>query len=82
MAESLSRSSVQIKQDDSATQALGYVERKRDEKQQETQITGNKKRRILLDSYRDVKLSDLNRAKEILREGTKQPEKEHEGKEI
>ncbi len=82
LAESLSRSSVQIKQDDSATQALGYVERKRDEKQQATQITGNKKRRILLESYRDVKLSDLNRAKETLREGTKQPEKEYEGKEI
>lgn len=79
LAETLSRSSVQIKQDDSATQALGYVERKRDKEQQAMQPTGKKKRKILLDSYQDLKSSDLTGAKEALREGTR---KNYEGKEI
>lgn len=82
LAETLSRSSVKIKQDDSATQALGYVERKRDREQPVIQATGNKKRKILLDSYRDLKSSDLTGAKETLREGIEQPEKNYEGKEI
>lgn len=81
LAETLSRSSVKIKQDDSATQALGYVERKRDKEQPIIQATGNKKRKILLDSYRDLRLSDLTGAKETLREGIEQPEKNYEGKE-
>lgn len=82
LAESLSRAYVRIKQDDSATQALGYVERKRNEEQPVIQATGNKKRIILLDSYQDLKSSDLTGAKETLREGIKQSEKNHEGKEI
>lgn len=82
LAETLSRSSVQIKQDDSATQALGYVERKRDKEQQEIQPIGNKKRKILLNAYQDVKLSDLTNAKDILRKGIEEPEKKYEGKEI
>lgn len=82
LAETLSRSSVKIKQDDSATQALGYVERKRDKEQPIIQATGNKKRKILLDSYRDLRSSDLTGAKETLREGIEQPEKNYEGKEI
>ena len=40
------------------------------------------KRRILLDAYQDVKLSDLSDAKETLREGTEQPQKNYEGKEV
>lgn len=40
------------------------------------------KRRILLDAYQDVKLSDLSGAKETLREGIEEPEKNYEGKEI
>ena len=40
------------------------------------------KRRILLDAYQDVKLSDLAGAKETLREGIEQPQKNYEGKEI
>lgn len=82
LAETLSRASVQIKQDDSATQALGYVERKIDKEQPTIQAIGNKKRKILLDAYQDVKLSDLSNAKETLREGIEQPEKNHKGKEI
>lgn len=75
LAENLSRSSVQIKQDDSATQALGYIERKRYREQQVMQLAGKKKQKILLDSYRDIKSSDLINAKAILREGIEQPEK-------
>lgn len=82
LAEALSRNSVQIKQDDSATQALGYIERKIDKKQQVIQPVGKKRRKILLDSYQDVKLSDLAGAKATLREGIEQPEKNYEGKEI
>lgn len=44
--------------------------------------TEKSKRRILLDAYQDVKLSDLTGAKETLREGIEQPEKNYEGKEI
>ena len=44
--------------------------------------TRKSKRRILLDSYQDVKLSDLSGAKETLREGIEEPEKNYEGKEI
>lgn len=44
--------------------------------------TRKSKRRILLDAYQDVKLSDLSHAKETLREGIEQPEKNYEGKEI
>lgn len=44
--------------------------------------TGKNKRRILLDAYKDVNLSDLSDAKEILRNGIEQPEKKYEGKEI
>lgn len=40
------------------------------------------KRRILLDAYQDVKLSDLTGAKATLREGIEQPQKNYEGKEI
>lgn len=40
------------------------------------------KPRILLDAYKDIKLSDLSYAKETLREGIEQPEKNYEGKEI
>ena len=40
------------------------------------------KRRILLDAYQDVKLSDLPDAKETLREGIEQPQKNYEGKEV
>lgn len=40
------------------------------------------KRQILLDSYQDVKLSDLTSAKETLREGIDEQEKTQEGKEI
>lgn len=40
------------------------------------------KRRILLDAYQDVKSSDLTDAKETLRKGIEQPEKNYEGKEI
>lgn len=82
LAENLSRSSVQIKQDDSATQALGYVERKRDKEQQVLAPTEKKRRKILLDSYQDVKISDLIDAKETLREGIEQLEKNYEGNEI
>lgn len=82
LAEALSRNSVQIKQDDSATQALGYIERKIDKEQQVIQSVGKKRRKILLDSYQDVKLSDLASAKATLREGIEQPEKNYEGKEI
>lgn len=82
LAETLSRSSVKIKQDDSATQALAYVEIKRDKEQPVIQSTGNKKRKILLDSYQDIKTSDLTSAKATLREGIEQPEKNYEGKEI
>lgn len=84
VAESLSENSVKIKQDDSATQALGYVERKKDKEETEIQPTVNKKRKFLFDSFRDVKLSDLQGShgpKEILREGTKEAEKNIEGKE-
>lgn len=82
LAETLSRSSVKIKQDDSATQALEYVERKRDKELPIIQATEKKKRKILLDSYRDIRISDLTGAKETLREGIEQPEKNYEGKEI
>ena len=44
--------------------------------------TRKSKRRILLDAYQDVKLSDLSGAKETLREGIEEPEKNYEGKEI
>ena len=44
--------------------------------------TRKSKRRILLDAYQDVKLSDLSHAKETLREGIEQPEKNYEGKEM
>lgn len=40
------------------------------------------KRRILLDAYQNVKLSDLSDAKETLREGIEQPEKNYKGKEV
>lgn len=40
------------------------------------------KRRILLDAYQDVNLSDLSDAKETLREGIEQPQKNYEGKEV
>lgn len=40
------------------------------------------KRRILLDAYQDVKISDLSDAKETLREGIEQPQKNYEGKEV
>lgn len=40
------------------------------------------KRPILLDAYQGVKSSDLSDAKETLREGIEQPEKNYEGKEI
>ncbi len=40
------------------------------------------KRRILSDAYQDVKLSDLSDAKETLREGIEQPQKNYEGKEV
>lgn len=82
LAETLSRSSVQIKQDDSATQALGYVEREIDKEQQVMQPIGKKKRKILLYAYQGVKLSDLTGAKATLREGIEQPQKNYEGKEI
>lgn len=82
LAETLSRNSVQIKQDDSATQALRYVERKRDKEQPIIQLTGKKKKKILLDLYQNVKESDLIKAKETLREGIEQPEKDYQGKEI
>lgn len=82
LAETLSKNSVQIKQDDSATQALVYVQRKRDKEQPLIQQTGKKKRKILLELYQNVKASDLTNAKETLREGIEQPEKNHEGIEI
>lgn len=44
--------------------------------------TRKSKRRILLDAYKDVKLSDLSGAKEVLREGIEEKEKNYEGKEI
>lgn len=40
------------------------------------------KRKILLDSYHDLKLSDLTSAKEVLREGLNDQIKRYEGKEI
>lgn len=44
--------------------------------------TKKSKRRILLNSYQDVKLSDLTDAKEILKEGIEKQERDYEGKEI
>ena len=44
--------------------------------------TKKSKRKILLDAYQNVKLSDLTDAKETLREGIVKQEKEYEGKEI
>lgn len=84
LAETLSRSSVQIKQDDSATQALVYIERKKAREMEGTQPEQQTKqiRRILLDLYRNVKISDLTNAKNTLREGIEEPEKRHEGREI
>lgn len=81
LAETLSKSSAQIKQDDSATQALVYIKKEIYIEKQETQPIKNKKRKILLDSYKDIKLSDLINAKERLREGIKQPERNYEGRE-
>ena len=82
LAETLSRNSVQIKQDDSATQALVYVQRKREKEQPIIQLTGKKKRKILLDIYQNLKASDLTNARDTLREGIEQPEKKYEGREI
>ena len=82
LAETLSRSSVKIRQDDSATQALGYVERKRDKEQPIMQNVRNARRKILFDSYAGLKTSDLMGAKEILREGIEPLERTYEGKEI
>lgn len=44
--------------------------------------TRKSKHRILLDAYQDVKLSDLSSAKETLREGIEEQEKNYEGKEV
>lgn len=82
LAENLSRSSVKINQDDSATQALYYLERKREKEQAELQITRGKKRKILIELCKDIKLSDLTDAKKTLREGIQETEKVYEGKEI
>lgn len=81
LAETLSISSVTRKQDDSATHALLYVERERNRKEPIIQETGNEKRRILLDSYEDLKSSDLTHAKGTLRKGIEEPKIEYEGKE-
>lgn len=82
LAENLSRSYVKINQDDSATQALYYLERKREKEHTEKQIIRGKKRKILIELCKDVRLSDLTKAKQILREGIQEPEKANEGKEI
>lgn len=82
LAENLSRSAVQIKQDDSATQALGYVEREKDRTNQEMQSSKDKKRKILLEACQTVKLSDLAKAKETLREGIENNRENHRGQEI
>ena len=83
LAETLSRNSVQIKQDDSATHALEYInlEKAKEQQQGKTQIF-SKKRKILLDAYQNVTLTDLRNAKGVLREGIEQPEKNYEGKEL
>lgn len=66
--------------------AMFYLNREigRDEQSVENvkSDTRKSKRRILLDSYQDAKLSDLSGAKETLREGIEEPEKNYEGKEI
>lgn len=53
---------------------------KEQEKTQSSRVNG--KRKILLDSYREVKSSDLTSAKETLREGIEEKERNNEGKEI
>lgn len=82
LAENLSRSAVQIKQDDSATQALVYVERAKDRESQGRQTLGNNKRKILLEACKSAKLSDLTKAKETLREGIEDHTKNDKGQEI
>lgn len=58
---------------------IGQTEYSRDDVKSDTKKS---KHRILLGMYQDVKLSDLADAKEILREGIEQPEKNYEGREI
>lgn len=87
LAETLSRNSVQIKQDDSATQALSYVERKKDKEIPPQMSSGNKKRMILLEAYNGYRIttSDLSHGKGLLREPiieNDNKEKNNRGEEI
>lgn len=81
LAENLSRSAVQIKQDDSATQALGYLERAKNRAGQEMASPKDKKRKILLEACQTAKLSDLTTAKETLREGVEINRENNRGQE-
>ena len=89
LAQNLAKTSVHLSQDDSATQALDYLEM---EKQKETERESDKSTnrrghvlKILLDSYRaseEVNLSGVRKAKERLGEGLEnEKQKSHEGEE-
>lgn len=89
MAQNLAKTSVQLSQDDSATQALDYLEMEREKKNKGESDKSTDRRnhvlKILLDSYREsenVNLSGVRHAKERLEEGLeKENQKSHEGEE-
>lgn len=56
----------------------GQIEQNQSEEKSDKTRT---KRKILLDSYQNIKISDLSDAKGLLREGIEQPEKSYEGNE-
>jgi hypothetical protein len=73
-----------MRQDDAATQALGYLEREKDKSQPVIPQPRDKKRRILLPAYQSegLKPLDLTRAQEMLRRTIEPPKKEDRGKEL
>lgn len=89
LAQNLAKTSVQLTQDDSATQALDYLEmeREKENKRESDKSTDRRSHvlKILLDSYReseDVNLSGVRHAKERLEEGLEnENQKSHEGEE-
>lgn len=89
LARNLAKTSVHSNQDDSATQALDYLEMEREkETKRESDKTTDRRShilKILLDSYReseDVNLSGVRQAKERLGEGLEnENQKSYEGEE-
>lgn len=81
LAETLSISSVRIKQDDSATQAFRYIERTQEEQLGAVlPLNTNKRHKILLGLYENgnATLQGVNGAKTLLREGLLPKEKTEE----